>query len=129
MRTRLALLSIVFLTTLTFGQKNSVPKEILGMWDASLNNSTEEVPFKLEIKSDKSKLTAAALNGPERFPFTSTKFGDGKLTLRFDQYDGTLSAKLEDGKLVGEYSRPYAKPRRRQTAKSSTVGNISPLGR
>jgi len=82
---------------------------MLGSWQASLNNSTEEVPFWLEISSAKGKLSAAVLNGPERMPFTSATFENGALTLRFDQYDGTLSAKLENGNLVGEYVRPYAK--------------------
>jgi len=109
MRSRIALLAIILFSTFTFAQKNSVPKELLGMWDASLNNSTEEVPFKLEIKDGKGKLSAAVWNGPEPWPFSSAKFEDGTLTLRFEQYDGTLTAKLQDGKLVGEYSRPYAK--------------------
>src|SRR3954466_7391485 len=109
MRTRAALLSIILLSTFTFAQKNSVPKELLGMWDASLNNSTEEVPFRLEIKDAKGKLSAAVWNGPEPWPFSNAKFEDGTLTLRFEQYDGTLTAKLENGKLVGEYFRPYAK--------------------
>jgi thiol-disulfide isomerase/thioredoxin len=109
MRTRLALLTLILFSPFALAQKNSVPKELLGMWDASLNNSTEEVPFKLEIKGDKGKLSAIAWNGPEPWPFTNAKFENGELTARFEQYDGTLTAKLENGKLVGEYSRPYAK--------------------
>jgi thiol-disulfide isomerase/thioredoxin len=109
MKSRAVLLAIVFLSTFTFAQKNSVPKELLGSWSASLNNSTEEVPFGLEIRSEKEKLSAAVLNGPERWPFTNAKFENGTLTLRFEQYDGTLTAKLQDGRLTGEYFRPYAK--------------------
>jgi thiol-disulfide isomerase/thioredoxin len=108
MRYRSLLLAIVLSSSFAFAQKSSVPK-LLGRWDASLNNSTELVRFGLEIKSEKGKLSAAVLNGPERFPFASAKFADETLTLRFDQYDGTLSAKLENGELVGEYRRPYAK--------------------
>src|SRR5256885_12641352 len=103
MRTRFALLALILFSTLSFAQKNSVPKELLGMWEASLNNSTEEVPFKLEIKNDKGKLSAAVWNGPEPWPFTSAKFADGTLTLRFEQYDGTLTAKYDAEKLVGEH--------------------------
>src|SRR5437868_4633951 len=109
MRTRLALLALILFSTLSFAQKNSVPKELLGMWDASLNNSTDEVPFKLEIKNDKGKLSATVWNGPEPWPFTSAKFENGTLTLRFEQYDGTLTAKFEGETLIGEYFRPYAK--------------------
>src|SRR5438132_90429 len=109
MRTRLALLALLLFSTFSFAQKNSIPKELLGFWAASLNNSTEDVPFKLEIKDDNGKLSAAVWNGPEPWPFTTAKFEDGTLTLRFEQYDGTLNAKLESGKLVGEYFRPYAK--------------------
>src|SRR3954469_3779929 len=108
MRTRLTLLALLF-STFTFAQKTSAPKELLGRWDASLNNSTEEVPFGLEIKNEKGKLSAVVWNGSEPWPFTSAKFENGTLTLRFEQYDGTLTAKLEDGKLTGEYFRPYAK--------------------
>src|SRR5207248_3291020 len=64
---------------------------------------------KLEIRSDKGKLSATVWNGPEPWPFTGAKFEKGTLTLRFEQYDGTLTAKAENGKLVGEYFRPYAK--------------------
>src|SRR5256885_9412934 len=108
MRTRLALLFLL-LTTVAVAQKNSVPKEMLGMWDASLNNSTEEVPFRLEIKNNKGKVAATVWNGAEPWPFSNAKFENGTLTLRFEQYDGTLTAKVENGKLVGEYFRPYAK--------------------
>src|SRR3954471_24885043 len=108
MRTHLALLALLF-STFTFAQKTSAPKNLLGTWDASLNNSTEEVPFKLEIKNEKGKLSAVVWNGPEPWPFTSAKFEDGTLTLRFEQYDGTVTATLNRGVLVGEYSRPYAK--------------------
>src|SRR2546423_15659282 len=100
MRSRAALLAIVLLSTLTFAQKNSVPKEMLGMWDASLNNSTEEVPFRLEIKNNKGKVAATVWNGPEPWPFTSAKFEVGTLRLRFEQYDGTLTAKYDGAKLV-----------------------------
>src|SRR6185369_9965843 len=99
MRSRAALLAVIVISTFTFAQKTSVPKELLGRWDASLNNSTEEVPFGLEIKSEDGKLSAVVWNGPEPWPFTSAKFEDGTLTLRFEQYDGTLTAKLENGKL------------------------------
>ena len=109
MRIRSLVLTLVAFSTLALAQDKSVPKELLGMWDASLNNSTEEVPFRLEIKNDKGKLSASVWNGPEPWPFTNAKFKDGQLTARFEQYDGTLTAKLQDGKLVGEYLRPYAK--------------------
>jgi thiol-disulfide isomerase/thioredoxin len=132
MRTRLALLSLLLFSAAALAQKNSVPKTFLGRWDASLNNSTQEVPFGLEIRYDKGKLTAAVLNGPERTPFTSAKFDNGELALRFEQYDGTLSAKLENGKLVGEYSRPYAKgivrypfTAMRHVAATRAIGNSS----
>src|SRR3954468_23152830 len=108
MRTRLAFLALLF-STFSFAQKTSAPKELLGRWDASLNNSTEEVPFGLEIKNENDKLSAAVWNGPEPWPFTSAKFENGALTLRFEQYDGTLTAKVQNGKLVGEYFRPYGK--------------------
>ena len=109
MRVGSLVLTLIAFSTLTLAQGKSVPKELLGMWDASLNNSTEEVPFRLEIKSDKGKLSATVWNGPEPWPFTNAKFEDGQLTARFEQYDGTLTAKVQDGKLVGEYFRPYAK--------------------
>jgi thiol-disulfide isomerase/thioredoxin len=109
MRSRSALLAVIFISTFTFAQKTSAPKELLGRWDASLNNSTEEVPFKLEIKNEKGKLSAEVWNGPEPWPFTSAKFENGTLTLRFEQYDGTLTARMRNRKLIGEYSRPYAK--------------------
>jgi len=59
MRTRLALLALILFSTFSYAQKDALPKELLGMWDASLNNSTEEVPFRLEIKDTNGKLSAS----------------------------------------------------------------------
>lgn len=109
MKMRLALLALILLSKLSFAQTNSVPMDLLGRWDATLNNSTEDVPFGLEIKNENGKLSAAVLNGPEHMPFTSARFENGTLTLRFEQYDGTLIAKLDNRNLVGEYFRPYGK--------------------
>src|SRR5205823_2077871 len=89
-----------------------------------------EVPFKLEIKNEGGKLSASVWNGTERMPFTSARLGDGTLTLRFEQYDGTLNAKLENGKLVGGYYRPYAKgvvhyPFKAERAKAKPIEGVT----
>ncbi|MFL6300422.1 MAG: peroxiredoxin family protein [Terriglobales bacterium] len=122
MRTRSLALALILFSTFTVAQDNSAPKELLGTWDASLNNGTEGVFFRLEVKQHDGNLEAAVLNGTERMPFTRAQFANGVLTLRFEQYDGTLTAKLDGtaagaklngkddhGRLTGEYSRPYAK--------------------
>jgi thiol-disulfide isomerase/thioredoxin len=120
MRNR-TLLTCVLLSSVCFAQNSSLPKELAqksslpkelqlpGRWDASLNNSTEEVPFGLEIKNERGKWSASVLNGPEVMRFTTARYEHGTFTARFEQYDGTLTANVRDGKLVGEYFRPYAK--------------------
>jgi len=40
MKTRLALLAFILFSTLSFAEKNSMPKGLLGTWRASVNNGT-----------------------------------------------------------------------------------------
>jgi thiol-disulfide isomerase/thioredoxin len=112
MRTRLALLAFFFLTSLAFAQQSRVPEDLKGIWSASLDNSTNGAFFRLDIGQWQGPLRAAVLNGDERWPFTTAQFEDNTLTLRFDQYDGTLTAKWDPKKpedLKGDYVRPYGK--------------------
>jgi thiol-disulfide isomerase/thioredoxin len=113
MKNRPALLAVILFLFSTFTKADGFTKlatnGFFGDWGASLNNSTDDVHFGLVITKEKSGISAYVVDGPEHFPFTSAKIENGTLTLRFEQYDGTLVARLQDGNLIGEYYRPYGK--------------------
>jgi thiol-disulfide isomerase/thioredoxin len=81
---------------------------ISGWWDASLAIPSGDVTFGLDLQLKGDSVKGAVLNGPERQEFTSGTFDGTTLTLRFDYYDGQITAHLTTGdraELTGEYTR------------------------
>ena len=77
---------------------------IAGRWDASIQINGIETPFPLDITGSGANVTASFFNGEERYPSTSGKFENGKLSLVWDYYAATLDATLKDGVLEGQYA-------------------------
>ncbi|HEY4363696.1 MAG TPA: TlpA disulfide reductase family protein [Bryobacteraceae bacterium] len=116
--------------------QNSTPS-IAGRWDATIQINGVETPFPLEITGSGANVGASLFNGEERYPSTSGKFENGKLTLVWDYYAATLDATLNDGVLDGQYAAtrrmkgPFAIHARRASATptggSAKVPDISGL--
>ena len=69
-----------------------------------------DVNFAIDIVSDPAGLHATLLNATDRQPFTSEVWDGKTLTLRFDYYDGTLTAHFALlRRMQGEYSRLTSK--------------------
>jgi len=83
---------------------------ISGEWRAVvLNKAGEEVAFKLDLQRKGEQATGALINGDERIVSTSGSFDGKTLKLRYDFYDGDLTATFDDGKLRGTFQRQWRK--------------------
>ncbi|MCC7155368.1 MAG: redoxin family protein [Bryobacterales bacterium] len=76
-----------------------------GIWDAAVVNAGLSVPFRMQISSRPGKLSVALLDGDSKIESTSASFQDGRLNVKWDYYDATLEAALDNGVLRGEYGR------------------------
>lgn len=98
---------------------------ITGAWQAVvLNKAGEEVAFKLEIEREGGQITGALVNGDQRVASTGGSFDGKVLKLRYDFYDGELTATLENGELRGDFKRQLRKEilRRELRAWRETAG-------
>lgn len=77
-----------------------------GRWDGTIKSTVGEVTFVVDVSQQEGHFTAALLNGSDRQPFTGATWDGKVLTLRFDYYDGTLTAHyISPTQMEGEYSR------------------------
>ena len=108
--------------------KSEIPS-IVGRWDSQLlpmQGGGDPVPFVIAIQVVQRALRADLLNGPSRISFSKIEWNSPNLTLRLDQYDGTISARCGDkacDKLVGTYTRP----RGNTTAKFKFMASRHPI--
>ncbi|MCI0390847.1 MAG: TlpA family protein disulfide reductase [Acidobacteria bacterium] len=83
---------------------------ITGVWQAMvLNKAGEEIAFKLEIKREGEQIAGALVNGDQRVVSTGGSFDGKVLKLRYDFYDGDLTATLANGELRGDFKRRLRK--------------------
>jgi peroxiredoxin len=102
----LLLCAVVFLGA-ACGQRTD---SINGEWRAVvLNKSGEEIGFKLEIKHEGAMVAGALVNGDQRVESTGGSFDGQTLKLRYDFYDGELTATLANGELRGDFKRQLRK--------------------
>jgi len=98
---------------------------ITGVWQAMvLNKAGEEVAFKLGIEREGDQITGALVNGDQRVVSTGGSFDGKVLKLRYDFYDGELTATLANGELRGDFRRRLRKEilRRELRAWRDTAG-------
>ncbi len=106
------------------------PDDPTGVWLASVkNNSGEEVAFTLEIKREGDNLVGALVNGDDRTTSTGGSFDGRTLKLRYDFYDGELTATIDGDEMRGEFARQWQRQilKRELTAKraGATESNIA----
>jgi peroxiredoxin len=81
-----------------------------GVWQATvLNKAGEEIGFQLELQRNGEQVSGALVNGDQRVESTSGSFDGQTLKLRYDFYDGELTANLVDGELRGDFKRQLRK--------------------
>ncbi len=106
MITKLSALLVVFLALFALPSRAGA-QPLTGLWDATVlvNNGALEIPFRFELSGSGSNVKGSFFNGDDKTTSTSGSFGNGKLSLSFDELGTTLEAALQDGRLEGQYSR------------------------
>jgi peroxiredoxin len=79
---------------------------ISGLWNATvLNKAGDEVAFTLDLKREGDRVVGALVNGDDRIVSTDGQFDGRTLRLRYDFYDGQLTAAVSGDKLEGSFDR------------------------
>jgi thiol-disulfide isomerase/thioredoxin len=74
-----------------------------GRWDAELVRGEQVIPFRLDIAGSGATLKGTLYDGFRPYENTSSAiFKDGKLVLQLEHYLTTITAKVENGRLVGD---------------------------
>ncbi len=83
----------------------AMAQSLAGRWDATVQVSGVEIPFRFELSGDGANVKGSFFNGDERITSTSGKFENGSLVLKWDDHASKLDATLHDGVLEGKYVR------------------------
>ncbi len=106
----LTLMALLSLSALLTSCSQPYTDPITGEWRAIvLNKAGEEIAFKLEVKRSGAQIVGALVNGDQRVESTGGSFDGKTLKLRYDFYDGELTATLADGELRGDFKRQLRK--------------------
>jgi len=104
------LIAMLMVSTGVLACSKKATDRVSGDWRAIvLNKAGEEIGFKLEIKQTGEQVSGALINGEQRVESTSGSFDGQTLKLRFDFYDGELTATLANGELRGDFKRQLRK--------------------
>ncbi|MBE0658183.1 MAG: TlpA family protein disulfide reductase [Bryobacteraceae bacterium] len=76
-----------------------------GTWDAMVMAEDREIGFQMKFETRAGKLQAAVMDGDRPIWSTSAVFTQGKLTVKWDFYAGSLVAAMQGGELKGTYTR------------------------
>jgi thiol-disulfide isomerase/thioredoxin len=79
-------------------------QSIDGLWDATLKQGTNEIPFKLGFSGTGSDVKGWFFNGEDKLISSGGTYENGSLVLNFDSYLGVLKLTLKDGALDGDWS-------------------------
>jgi thiol-disulfide isomerase/thioredoxin len=104
----------------------------VGTWHGYVKNpSGEEVAFTVEVKREGGQISGSLVNGEERTPSTGGSIEGKTLKLRFDFYDGELTAEVDGDEMRGTFDRQWQKQtlkrelratRQRETTLSQRTG-------
>lgn len=102
---RLCALVFVLIGFAACGQPAQSPD---GVWRGFVKTkSGEEVAFTLEVKREGDKIVGSLVNGDDRTTSTSGSFDGKTLKLRYDFYDGELTATIAGDELRGTFDRQW----------------------
>ena len=92
----------VFGASIAMAQSTNTAAAVDGRWDASLVSQGQVIPFRLDISGSGPALKGTLFDGSRpNDGTTSATFEANKLVLKLDQYQTTIIATLQDGKLTG----------------------------
>jgi peroxiredoxin len=80
-------------------------QRLAGLWDAQITFNEVGVPFRMEFAGTGAALSGSFFNGDQKVTSNSGREEDGGIVLNFDYYAARLTAKWQDGGLVGVYRK------------------------
>ena len=107
---RVGLVGMVLLLSAGAVHATQDEQGLAGRWDAQVVVRDVAIPFPFEIVVTDSMLEGSFLNGDLKITSTASRFENGTLTLRFEQYAAQLDATYTDGVLEGQYVRGSRAP-------------------
>ena len=96
--------NIAGLATLLAGSASTLAGDkIAGRWDAQLVHNGNTIPFRLDISGSGAQLKGTLYDGFRAYEHTTgASYDDGRLVLEIGHYLTTITARLENGTLVGD---------------------------
>ncbi len=109
----------------------AMAQSLAGRWDASVQVSGVDIPFRFELSGEGANVKGSFFNGDERITSTSGRFENGSLVLRWDDHASSLDAAFHGGVLEGRYRRDgrdeksnYAFSAKRHTSPPAVKGDV-----
>ena len=81
------------------------PKIVAGNWKAQLETPGGPISFDLKMVEEGDEWTATIMNPSEPLEIPTVKVSGKNLRLNFDHYDSEIAAELNDGHLVGRWTK------------------------
>jgi thiol-disulfide isomerase/thioredoxin len=109
----------------------AVAQSLAGRWDATVQVSGVDIPFRFELSGEGANVKGSFFNGDEKITSTSGKVENGTLILKWDDHASKLDATFHDGVLEGKYIRAgrdekssYAFSAKRYSAPPAVKGDV-----
>ena len=83
----------------------AMAQSLAGRWNATVQVSGVDIPFRFELSGEGSNVKGSFFNGDEKITSTSGRFENGALVLKWDDHASKLDATFHDGVLEGKYIR------------------------
>jgi thiol-disulfide isomerase/thioredoxin len=121
--TRLYVLLFLFMT---FAAHAKLPRDRMsGLWRVTISNKSADVPFLLEIMSDKNKSEIILYNGQERILLPDYNYQNNTLTIQLHTSPNVLELKRMNKKtLIGQWIRNDKTPIQKYQLRA-TLGHLS----
>ena len=81
-----------------------------GAWNATVTVNKVEVPFRFEIEERDGALVGSFFDGNRRLPSGTGRREGDQLVFTYPSYAATLTARVVEGRLVGQYARGTRAP-------------------
>jgi thiol-disulfide isomerase/thioredoxin len=109
----------------------AMAQSLAGRWDATVQVSGVDIPFRFELSGEGANVKGSFFNGDEKITSTSGKVENGTLILKWDDHASKLDATFHDGVLEGKYIRAgrdekssYAFSAKRYSAPPAVKGDV-----
>lgn len=96
---------------IAFAQPAAAPQAdtLSGRYEGTAKSDGGQMPVTLELKKDGNKIVGHAMSGETMAEISEATFADGTLKIKFAGDKGSLTAKVEGDKIMGDWVSPARK--------------------